>query len=104
MFAKNYIDTYFYQQDLSLKEVAEKVGVSPDYLSRLLKRELGISFVDYVTKIRVEKAIKFMNDPSIKFYEIAEQVGYSTQHYFSTAFKKVMGISPLIYRKGGSND
>ncbi|WP_341876222.1 response regulator transcription factor [Defluviitalea saccharophila] len=98
--AKRYIDTYYYKQDLTLGEVADKIQVSQAYLSKLLKRELGHSFVDYLTKVRVEKAIQFMNDPTIKIYEVAEQVGYNTQHYFSTAFKKVMGVSPIGYRGG----
>ena len=103
--AKIYIDRNYYKQDLSLTEVASRVQVSSDYLSKLIKKELGMNFSDYVTKIRVENAIQFMNDPSVKFYEIAEQVGYSSQHYFSTAFKKVKGVSPLTYKNGGnSND
>ena len=100
-FVKNYIDNHYYEPDLTLKQVSKIVRVTPDYLSKLLKKDVGMAFIDYVTKIRVQKAICFMNDPSVKFYEIAEQVGYSNQHYFSTAFKKIMGVSPSAYKNGG---
>ena len=99
--AKKYIDTNYYKDTLSLQDVSLEMQVSPTYLSRLLKQELGISFIDYLTQVRVKKAIQLMNDPSLKIYEVAERVGYNTQHYFSTAFKKVLQVSPIEYRKGG---
>lgn len=99
--AKKYIDQYFYKSDINLEEVAEYANVNPTYLSRLLKAELGNSFIDYLTKVRIRKAVEYMDDHFLKMYEIAELVGYNTQHYFSTAFKKVMGISPKYYKNGG---
>lgn len=98
--AKKYIDRNYCQSELSLSNVAEGVQVSPTYLSKQLKRELGSSFIDYLTEVRINKAIQLMNDPAIKVYEIAEMVGYSSQHYFSNTFKKVIGSSPIMYRKG----
>ncbi|MBZ4646836.1 MAG: two component transcriptional regulator, AraC family [Clostridia bacterium] len=100
LLARKYIDTYYYKEDLSLQEVANEVRISSTYLSRLLKQETGVSFIDYLTQVRIKKAIELINDPSIKIYEVAERVGYSSQHYFSTAFKKIFGVSPLEYRKG----
>jgi two-component system response regulator YesN len=97
---KKMMDHNFHNPDLSLQEVADRVQVSPTYLSKQLKKELGVSFIDYLTEVRIKKAIQFMNDPSAKVYEIAEMVGYSSQHYFSNAFKKITGISPLLYKKG----
>ncbi|WP_223593670.1 response regulator [Neobacillus bataviensis] len=102
MLAKRYIERYYYKQDLTLQEVAQEVNVSPSYLSRLLKEELGSSFIDYLTQVRIQYAIKFMENPSYKIYEVAEKVGYSTQHYFSTAFKKVVGMSPSNFVKEGA--
>ncbi|MFB9760755.1 response regulator transcription factor [Ectobacillus funiculus] len=102
LLAKRYIERYYYKQDLNLQEVAQAVNVSPTYLSRLLKEELGASFIDYLTKVRIQYAIEFMGNPSYKIYEIADKVGYSTQHYFSTAFKKVVGMSPSNYVKEGA--
>lgn len=97
---KKMMDHNYHNSDLSLQEVADRVQVSPTYLSKQLKKELGVSFIDYLTEVRIKKAIQFMNDPSAKVYEIAEMVGYSSQHYFSNAFKKITGVSPLLYKKG----
>lgn len=104
LLAKRYIDKYYYKPDLSLTEVSNYVQSSPTYLSRLLKRELGCSFVDYLAKVRIKKSIQFMRDPSMKIYEVAEQVGYNTQHYFSTAFKKITGVSPITYKNKTRRD
>lgn len=101
LLAKKYIEANYPIENLSLEKVAEEVQISPAYLSRLLKQEVGVSFVDYLTQIRVKRAVQLMNDPTLKVYEVAEQVGYRSQHYFSTAFKKVLGVSPIEYRKGG---
>ncbi|UQZ82666.1 putative response regulatory protein [Paenibacillus konkukensis] len=99
--AKKYLETYYYREDLSLSEVAEHMNVNATYLSKLLKRNLGKSFVDYLTDVRIKKAIQYLDDPTLKMYEIASKVGYQSQHYFSHAFKKMTGVSPLEYRKRG---
>ncbi|MEK3890815.1 response regulator transcription factor [Bacillus sp. FSL K6-3431] len=98
--AKKYIDQQYHQPRLSLKIVANEVKISPTYLSKQLKKELGLSFIDYLSEVRIKKAAMLMNDPSAMIYEVAEKVGYNSQHYFSNAFKKVTGSSPLHYRKG----
>lgn len=98
---KRYIDTNFYKEDLTLQNAANEFKISPTYLSKLLRQELGLSFIDYLTQVRTKNAIMLLNDPFIKMYEVAEKVGYNSQHYFCTAFKKMMGISPIEYRKGG---
>ena len=74
--------------------------ISPGYLSRLLKQETGFSFVDYLTRVRINKAVQIMSDPAVKVYEVAEAVGYQSQHYFSRAFKKVFGRPPQSFRRG----
>jgi two-component system response regulator YesN len=99
--ATSYIDAHYAEPELSLEEVAAEVEISPGYLSRLLKQETGFSFVDYLTRVRITKAVQIMNDPAMKVYEVAEAVGYQSQHYFSRAFKRVFGRSPVEYRKGG---
>ncbi|WP_461207482.1 response regulator transcription factor [Clostridium sp. DL1XJH146] len=102
--AQKYIESYYYKSDLTLNEIAKDLNITPTYLSRSLKNELGSSFIEYLTKIRIKKAIEFMEDNSMKMYEIAEEVGYNTQHYFSTAFKKVMGVSPKHYKIEGEKN
>lgn len=99
--AEKYIEENYHKIELSLQEVAHSIGISPNYLSRLLKQAEGYSFTEFLTMVRVKKAIKLMDNPNLKLYEIAEKVGYNTQHYFSTAFKNVLGVSPTEYRKQG---
>ena len=100
LLAIRYIDTYYYVNNLSLGDVAEKFSVSSSYLSKLLKQETGLSFIDYLTMHRIKKSIGMMDDPKLKIYEIAEAIGYNNQHYFCKAFKKVMGFAPTEYRGG----
>lgn len=52
--------------------------------------------------MRIRRAVELLADGELKMYEIAERVGYSSQHYFSSAFKKVLGVSPMEYRRGGA--
>jgi two-component system response regulator YesN len=100
--AQRHIDAHYREPTLTLEEVAAAAQISPGYLSRLLKRETGFAFVDYLTRVRINRAVQMMNDPAMKVYEVAEAVGYQSQHYFSRAFKRVFGRPPVEYRKGGS--
>lgn len=102
LLSQKHIETYYYKEDLSLQDLADSIQISPTYLSRLLKNEIGVSFIEYLIQVRVEKAIQIMSDPMVKLYEVAQRVGYNNQHYFSTAFKKVVGLSPAEYRKKGN--
>ncbi|MDF2907826.1 MAG: two component transcriptional regulator, AraC family [Herbinix sp.] len=95
---KQFILMNFQREDLSLIEAAEYVNLSPQHLSRIFKSKMGITFVDYLTQVRINKAIELLTDDELKMYEIAERIGYSTQHYFSSVFKKEMGISPIDYK------
>jgi two-component system response regulator YesN len=101
--ARHYIQTHFAEPTITLELVAQTLQVSPVYLSRTIKQELGMSFVSLVTNMRIKKAIQQLNSTDRPIVEIAEQVGYDTQHYFSTAFKKVMGVSPIKYRKNSGD-
>lgn len=97
--AKRYLYEHFREPDIDLNLVARSIGISPAYLSRLMKQELGMSFKDFLTSLRINEAIVLMRSTSRSFSEIADMVGYKSQHYFSTAFKNVMGISPSEHRK-----
>ncbi|MUG67922.1 response regulator [Paenibacillus campinasensis] len=100
--ARQLIHEVYAQHDLTLEAFAAGLQVSPVYLSRMLKKELGTSFVGFLTQTRIRKAIELLTSTDHTIHEIAEQVGYDSQHYFSTAFKKVMGVSPNRYRKGAA--
>jgi|WetSurMetagenome_2_1015567.scaffolds.fasta_scaffold52271_2 two-component system, response regulator YesN len=99
--ARNFVDKHYWNPELRLEDAAAELQISPGYLSRLMKRETGFSFVEYLNRVRIKKATVFMSDPSAKAFEVAERVGYRSQHYFSRAFKKVTGTSPTDHRKGG---
>lgn len=97
--AKNYILTNYSDKNLTLSDVAKQIKVSDSYLSKLFKQELGVTFTELLISIRIDKAIQLMENPVLKIYEISDRVGYSTQHYFSAAFKKINKVSPVRYRK-----
>ena len=96
--AKEYIQANFSQSDLSLNRIAVHIGVSPSYFSSIFKQETGQSFVEYLTKVRMERACELLKCTSYRTSEIGEQVGYNDSHYFSAAFKKAMGQSPKEYK------
>ncbi|MGC5774181.1 response regulator [Paenibacillus pabuli] len=99
--ARQLIQAEYADRNLTLDTLASRLQVSPVYLSRVLKKELDDSFVTLVTLARIRKAVQLLDSTALPMHQIAEQVGYDTQHYFSTAFKKTMGMSPAQYRKSG---
>lgn len=96
--ALTYIRENYADEDFSLQKAARCVHVSPQHLSRVFRNEMGTTFLDYVMSIRIRTAEQLLRGDD-KIYEIAQKTGYSSQHYFSSAFKKVLGISPADYRK-----
>ncbi len=91
-----YIQEHF-TKNISLAEVAELVGISPYYFSKLFKEQLGVTFIDFLTQCRIEEAKKLLAKQNESIKQIAYQVGYQDPNYFSRMFKKVEGISPKEY-------
>lgn len=87
-----------YRENINLETVAKNVFITPPYVSILFKQVLGIHFVDYLHKIRLNKACELLRDPKLKSYEIAYMVGYNDDKYFSQIFKKHFGLTPIQYR------
>ena len=79
--------------------MAQQISISPYYLSHMFREELAITFVEYLTMVRMEEAKKLLKDPSLSIVAIASQVGYEDASYFSKVFKKHVGMSPNRYRK-----
>lgn len=96
--ALHYIHVH-YMQDLSLEKVSTFVHVSPSYLSRLFYRELGETFVHYVTRYRLQKAQALLTQTDKPVYEIAERVGYNNSKYFLKLFKKQFRMTPGEFRE-----
>lgn len=88
-----------YMKDITCLKTSEELGISESYLAKLFKRETGYTFVDYLTHIRMKKAIRIMERDHPKIYELAYLVGYNDAHYFSNIFKKVTGKSPSVYKR-----
>lgn len=97
--AKAYIDTH-YNTDISLDEVSREVDISPYYFSKIFKDDTGVNFIEYVTKIRMEKAKELLARSDYSMKEICSMVGYSDPNYFSRSFKKNVGLTPTEYKEG----
>lgn len=86
-------------QDLSLSGIAKEFFLNSSYLSRIFKQETGCTFVEYLTKLRIEKALSLFKETELMLYEVAEQVGIPDPNYFGKCFKKQIGMSVNDYKK-----
>jgi two-component system response regulator YesN len=96
---KHYLDAYLSDSSLSLTTVAKKYYMNPSYLSRMFKKEVGVNFVVYLTKIRMKKALDLIRVMDLKAFEIADLVGITDSNYFCTCFKKYTSLSVSDYKK-----
>lgn len=95
---KDYVENHL-GEDISLDILAQKVHMHPMYLSKIFKKESGMTFISYLTDIRVNKAKELMQDITLKTYEISQKVGYYSPKHFSKVFKSITGVTPTEYRK-----
>jgi two-component system, response regulator YesN len=96
--AKKYIEEN-YRKQLSYKEVAKEIYISPSYFLNLFKQETGKTFVDYLTHLRINKAKKLLLSTELNITEIAFETGFNNSNYFSSIFKKITGSTAKEYRK-----
>ncbi len=87
-----------YFEEIGLETMAEKVELSPNYLSAIFKQTTGSSFIDYLTELRMKKAKEKLQYLNITIYEVANSIGYSSSQYFSRVFKNNVGMTPSAYR------
>src|SRR5438477_11778718 len=85
-------------EELSLTKVAKAVNISPNYLSEKFKKVTGVNFVDYVARIRTEKARDLLEDVDLRTSEIAFAVGFQSLSQFNRVFKKLFRKSPTEFR------
>lgn len=102
--AKEYMHQGYAMSDLTLDKVASTVNVSPNYFSSLFNQETGMTFIEYLTNIRMEKAKDYLRCSARKITEIGYLVGYQDSHYFSYIFKKTQNCTPSEYRLQGMGD
>ena len=95
---KDYVDGN-YSENITLTSISKDFGISSGYLSVLFNDYIGQNFIDYLTNLRIQSAKNLLKSTDLKIYEIADRVGYRDAYYFSTAFKKIVGINPTDYRE-----
>jgi two-component system response regulator YesN len=93
---KTYIENNYYK-DVTLDFIAHKFYISKTYFSQLFKKEVGITFINYLTRVRMNHAEQLLKNNNLKVYEIARMVGYSDPLYFGQVFKKYFGVLPSEY-------
>jgi Response regulator containing CheY-like receiver domain and AraC-type DNA-binding domain len=101
--AREYIAAHI-DEDLSRDAIAAEVGASPDHLSRLMKRETGLSVSEYLVRERLEMAKRLVAETDLPIGDIASRSGYSSFSHFSRIFRESTGLSPIDYRKSGRKD
>ncbi|MBM7661775.1 two-component system response regulator YesN [Bacillus mesophilus] len=95
---KKYIIEHAHK-DISLDTIGKEVGLSPIYISKIFKEQLGINYIHFLTECRIEKAKKLMRDPEKSLKEITYEVGYHDPNYFSKVFRRMCNVTPTEYRK-----
>lgn len=107
IFADNNLDKikqyvrHHYAADLSINSISELFHVSPSYFSRMFHEKTGQKYIDFVTEVRIDAAIKLLSDnPEANIKQVAEMVGFSSSRYFSKLFQKYTGVIPSEYGKG----
>ncbi|WP_414151844.1 PocR ligand-binding domain-containing protein [Acetobacterium carbinolicum] len=94
----DYIDKH-YPDNLTVEAIADAACLSPGYAGRIFKEQLGLSIMDYVLKVRIDKSKKLLLNPHYQIQAIAEKVGYGDAGYFTKVFRKFEGITPTQFRK-----
>lgn len=93
-----YVHENLYDPKLSLKTISTGIFSNESYLSRVFKKETGVSLIEYITQKRIEESIRLLDTTDYKAYEIAEKVGFRDPHYFSICFKRYTGKTIKEYK------
>ena len=97
--AMEYIRAHYMEQELSLNDICSYLNISTSYFSTIFKEATGGTFLEFLSRIRMEKTKELLEQTTLKNYEIAEMVGFSDPHYFSISFKKMTGKTPTEYAR-----
>lgn len=97
--AVDFIDSHYTEEDMSLNKAANATNVSANHFSALFSQNMGQTFIEYLTNLRMNKAKEYLRCTSMRSSEIAGEIGYKDAHYFSYLFKKTQGMTPSDYRK-----
>lgn len=97
--AVDFIDNHYMEEDMSLNKAANAANVSANHFSALFSQNMGQTFIEYLTNLRMNKAKEYLRCTGMRSSEIAGEIGYKDAHYFSYLFKKTQGMTPSDYRK-----
>lgn len=97
--ARAYIEEHYSDSNLTLHDVAAHVALSNNHFCTVFSQEMGITFTEYLTNVRMQRAKELLTDKTMRTGDVAYAVGYNDPHYFSYLFKKTTGLTPRDYRK-----
>ena len=97
--AVDFIESHYMEEEISLNTVANVANVSANHFSALFSQNMGQTFIEYLTSLRMNKAKELLRCTGMRSSEIAGEIGYKDAHYFSYLFKKTQGMTPSDYRK-----
>ncbi len=97
--AKKIIKQRYSDPNFSLKDIADELFLSVSQFSAIFKESTNMTFIEYLTQVRLKEAKKLLKTTDLLIYKIAERVGFNDPHYFSLTFKKNTGMSPVEFRK-----
>ena len=93
-----------FEEDITLESLSKQFFISKYEISRVFSKNVGISFVEYLTRIRIENSKKLLKNTSLSITMISELTGFHSSSNFARVFKKITGVSPMSYRKENGND
>ncbi len=97
--AQRHIEANYANPDISLNSTAEHVYLNPAYFSKLYKKETGETYMEFLTRLRIEKAKNLLKETNIRTSDVGTAVGYPNSQYFATLFRKITGKTPMEYRE-----
>ena len=96
--ARAYIESNLYQ-NISVTDVAEHIGINPEYLTRLFRKKTGFNVKEYIVNEKIESAKHLLRSTDLPVTIVSSQVGYGSYSNFTHAFKQLVGVTPMEYRK-----
>ena len=93
-----FIAGHYNEPDIGVGSIAQSVGISEGYLCHIFKKETNYTLVEYLSQYRMHVAMQLLRDCRVKIYEVAEQVGYRDIAYFSSTFRKIVGVTPSEFQ------
>ena len=97
--AKQYINEHF-REPMIIKDIAKMLYTTPGYLGVIFTKNMGVNIREYVNGLRMEEALRLMQETDMGMSEIAYDVGYNNYSYFYVKFEKYFGMTPIQYKKG----